>query len=275
MQQLASYQQGKLILWAWVSRGLTSFEQVADWYHAGNLELAKDFMKRTKGMMAGLCHLEEAPTVDTDKGKELAAAASSATLNGESHTWWEIFDLESEDPTPIPLPSWFQLPLDHVILTWWRELETWARRTKERLAAGKGELPPKMLTTYNNWLGAPTRTLVLDKRRQQTQVISGFRLATARSGAFDLCPAIPCLMQRCLKWWTTFQRQWLAGMSPGLRQTRTRTRTGRSLMRPSWRTCRFRRGPIWRTCRQRVDNHLFMTLMTVTLATKQRLAVQP
>ena len=71
--------------------------------------------------MLDLCHLDAAPEVDTDKDSALVSLATSNTLQGETHTWWAITDPEDSQPTPVASPSWFQLPIDEVILTWKRE----------------------------------------------------------------------------------------------------------------------------------------------------------
>ena len=112
LQSLKNYQGGKLIQWAWVSRGLTSMEQIAEWHHDGNMEAAKASFEQTRGAMATLYSLDEIPSVEPTGEEDIVAAAETTTLKGELHQFWAINDYENPTAEPIALPSWFQLPID-------------------------------------------------------------------------------------------------------------------------------------------------------------------
>jgi len=166
LQSLKNYQGGKLIQWAWVSRGLTSMEQIAEWHHDGNMEAAKASFEQTRGAMATLYSLDEIPSVEPTGEEDIVAAAETTTLKGELHQFWAINDYENPTAEPIALPSWFQLPIDNVLLTWKRELSVWEERIAKRKANGFGSLAPKMNEAYQQWVSNPTRVLVLDKARK-------------------------------------------------------------------------------------------------------------
>lgn len=166
LQALRQYEGGKLIQWAWVSRGLVTLEKISEWHHGGDMEAATDAMSRVKGAMHHLYNLDEIPSVDPNDQKELVAAAESSTLEGELHQFWAISDPDEPISEPIPLPSWFHLPIDNVLLTWKREHFVWEERKAKREAHGYDTLAPKMKKKYDQWLASPTRLLVLDKKRK-------------------------------------------------------------------------------------------------------------
>ena len=168
LKQLAQYQGGKLLIWSWVSRGFTNLQQIADWRTDGNLEVAKDLMSRTEAGMQALYSLddvcEDGPADDDDDDHE-KAPIQDELLDGEQVTYWAISQPGEENPQPIPLPDWFRVPIDHLILTWRREHHTWQKRIAKRQEQGKDSLTPKMHTAYQEWLKTPERTLILDKKR--------------------------------------------------------------------------------------------------------------
>ena len=172
LQALKTYQNGKLILWSWISRGLTTLEQAAEWYHNGDLECAKDAMKAVRGGMADLYHLDKVPSIEPLD--EIADDQNAhVPLEGELHQFWVIQDQDAPNADPIPLPSWFQLPIDNILLTWKKEHEVWEIRKNKRRANGYGSLAPKMQKAYDRWLDAPTRILVLDKARRAQVMNAG------------------------------------------------------------------------------------------------------
>lgn len=154
-------------MWSWLSRGFTTMSQLATWHFDGDIQAAKKAMERTPDRMNDLYHLDEIPDPSDEVGdaqeSALVAAAESKTLEGESCTFWTISDGVSE---PIPLPDWFQLPSDNILLTWKREHEIWERRKAARLIRGKDSLPPKSQRSYDQWKAEETRVLVLDKKRK-------------------------------------------------------------------------------------------------------------
>ena len=167
LQALKQHEGGKLIQWAWVSRGLVSMEQVANWHHGGDLDAAKEAMSYVRGSMKHLYQLDEIPAVDPEpEHQEQIVAAESCTLEGETHQFWAISDPDIQESDPIPLPEWFQLPIDTTLLTWKREKEIWEERKSKREAQGFDSLAPKMQAAYNEWMSNPTRVLVLDKKKK-------------------------------------------------------------------------------------------------------------
>ena len=141
-------------------------EQVAQWHFEGDVAAATQSMKATKYGMRCLYHLDTIPSVEPEENKDLVTEAAAIPLAGEVHQFWSISDPDSPDSDPLPLPSWFQLPIDNLLLTWRSECRIWDRRIKERQLAGYDQLTPKMQENYQKWLSEPTRVLVLDKVRK-------------------------------------------------------------------------------------------------------------
>ena len=166
LQQIAAYQGGKVLLWSWVSRGLTTMEQVASWYFNDNIEAAKEALSSTPGAMASLCKLDEIPDVDCTAEETQVVQAESSMLDGELSRIWAIEDPEVTDPVPIGLPSWFTTPIDKAVLLWRQEASKWDERIQKRHADGKDSLTPAMQRLYDKWLEDTTRSIVLDKRKE-------------------------------------------------------------------------------------------------------------
>ena len=109
-------------MWSWVSRGFTTIQQLADWHFDGNYEVANQALAKSKDGMAKLYSIEHAfedpEQKDEQDEDEIHGAIIDEPLSGELITYWAITNPEVVDPTPIPLPRWFQLPIDHAILVW-------------------------------------------------------------------------------------------------------------------------------------------------------------
>lgn len=69
LKKIQEYQGGKILMWSWLSRGLTTIEQQAEWNFQGNVEHAKSALQATPGALAELCDLEEVPDVDCSEEK--------------------------------------------------------------------------------------------------------------------------------------------------------------------------------------------------------------
>lgn len=170
LRNLKSYQNGKLITWAWISRGFTSLQQLADWNHNGYLEAAEEHMSRTKDGMESLYNIvkldEDRVDDSNEEGNGEAQPIADIPLAGETVTYWAISDPNVANFNPIPLPKWFQFPIDSICLTWKRENELWQSRIKKRHEQGKDSLAPKSQKLYETWLKTQERVLVLDKKKQ-------------------------------------------------------------------------------------------------------------
>lgn len=147
---------------------------MAAFHHNGNVEVAKEAMSRTRDAMRHLYSLNAIPDELEDGFKESKEALmdqevdadASKPLAGESVTYWAISDPEVLNAVPIPLPDWFQLPIDHVLLTWKRENEIWESRIQKRHEQGKEGLAPKTHQAYGSWLAAVDKVLILDKQKK-------------------------------------------------------------------------------------------------------------
>lgn len=166
LHQLRNYQQGKLIMWSWISRGMVPMQKIAEWHFDNDLQAAELAMSQARDGMAKLYSLDDIPETPSSELPEPQVEDDNIRLEGEAVTFWAIADPNAADAEPIPLPQWFQLPIDNIILTWKKEHEIWGQRLDKRIAQGKNELPPKAKLAYESWMSDSERVLVLDKSKQ-------------------------------------------------------------------------------------------------------------
>ena len=141
--KLGNYEQGKLLIQAWVSR-------MRPWYR---LEAFAD-----DDIGTGECPVRR---ID-------ALAAESNVLAGECVTAWAILN---GDSPPIPLPQWMKNPITRTISLWQKEGDRWQAKLKNRRDMGKNWLPPKQQQEYEKWQETTIRRIVLNKKRE-SQVMS-------------------------------------------------------------------------------------------------------
>lgn len=164
LEQIGKYQGGKLVIQAWVHRGLTSFEDLAAWHHNGSLEAARESLEQTKGAMQKLYSLEDLPALESEN-HEAVIEAEEQLLQGEFASAWAIQAVEGDSP-PIPLPDWFKPAIDRTILVWKREACVWESRMAKRQQNGKDFYTPKQQEEFDAWKSTWTRRILLDKRKQ-------------------------------------------------------------------------------------------------------------
>lgn len=155
-------------------------QEIASWHFDGNMEKATEAMGRLKYGMSKLYSLDDLPELPDEPNEDSAKAiviAESKVLEGESVTFWSISDPDVVDPVAIPLPQWFKLPIDTIVLSWKREYEVWEDRKDKRHQQGKSELPPKSKLAYEKWLEATTKVLILDKKKQAVVKNPGMKSA--------------------------------------------------------------------------------------------------
>ena len=142
---------------------MVKIEQIADWHFNGDIQAAEDAMSRVRNGMAKLYSLDAVP----DEPIPSTDPAEDKPLPGEAVTFWAIADPDAGDAAaPIPLPQWFQLPIDSLLLTWKKEHEIWNKRLEKRQEQGKSELPPAAKAAHQAWMNDSERVLVLDKKKQ-------------------------------------------------------------------------------------------------------------
>lgn len=164
LRKLAQYSNGKVILWSWASRGLIDCEWIADLYHKGDVQAAKDSLACTRGKLAELCKLDSLPLLD---GAEDPPSNNPETemLEGETRCFWAISDSTAAGSAPIPLPLWMRAPIDRAVLVWRGLAAKWQEKIAKRELEGK-ELPPKQRKQYDEFQSSTTRSIVLDKNRK-------------------------------------------------------------------------------------------------------------
>jgi hypothetical protein len=159
LQKLASYADGKLILWSWASRGLISLEWIADLQFKGDVEAATEALSQVKGELAKLCQFDKLPMID---GLNETETPTPAMLEGEVLQYWAISDPSSESEA-IPLPLWMRGSIDKAVLKWRTTAAKWEERIAKRQLEGKTTLAPKQKQAYDEFIATNTRSIVLDK----------------------------------------------------------------------------------------------------------------
>lgn len=177
MKSLRDFDQGRLILWAWASRGMVSKESIAEWKFNGDLAEVNAFLNGSKGSLAALLSLDETPDVTDEHAKALTQEAEGTILAGEAVSHWCLIDLDvassSDSGTqPMPLPGFFKIPVDRTIAVWKKELDDWNKRKEKRMKdKGTDELPPAQKTKYQNWIDhGCTRRILINKSKGQQVV---------------------------------------------------------------------------------------------------------
>lgn len=165
LQKLAEYQDGKLITFAWVSRGMTSLEDLASWRFDGDIAAADAFLQRTPGAMQSLLQLDDIPT-EIDKSTSIdVELAESTLLQGEKTSQWCIQGSEDSSPV-IPLPDWFKPAIDRTIMIWQKE-DHLAAKMEQTAGSGQNRLGSKAGT------GLRALAKYLDKKDHLGQASEG------------------------------------------------------------------------------------------------------
>ena len=84
LQSLKHYQDGKLIMYSWLSRGLVKPQDLASWRFDGDESAVADIMKRTPGAMRELLSLTSLPDVGDEREKQLVEQAGETLLPGRA-----------------------------------------------------------------------------------------------------------------------------------------------------------------------------------------------
>ncbi|CAK9002797.1 Malate dehydrogenase 2 [Durusdinium trenchii] len=166
LTQLKKFGGGKLIMHAWMSRGLVTPEDMASWRFEGSRQALDECMKACRGSMRYLFQLDGIGEDNYDEEAKRITDARNTTLVGEQATGWAIIDQDLPGAEPILLPDWWNLPITRTLSIWQKESDDWQHKFLKRRNEGKTGLPPKAQENYDKWNQCDTRRLVLDKNRQ-------------------------------------------------------------------------------------------------------------
>ena len=172
LKQLQKYENGKLIIAAWLNRGLTSISDLAAWRFDGNVQEVKDQMKHLRGAVAKLMRLEQVPdaaeSADADR-KALTQCAEESLLEGEKVTNWCVRHGSSQ---PIALPDWLRVPVDRTVSIWLSEKNQWdAKIAKRQELHGASTLPPAQHKKYQEWLDKGAKRRILMSKKTHGQIL--------------------------------------------------------------------------------------------------------
>ena len=162
LQCIRDYENSKLVMWAWASRGYATMSDYAKWHFDGDISKAEACMGAVeKGEFTKYVKLEELPALHIlgeDSSHEPLAKPDSGFLNGERvHVWF----VDKGSDGMIPLPTWSSLPIECTIAVWRQEEKAWKDKIQKR--------HPKPLTAhqqkqYDQWVENCTRRIVLDQQ---------------------------------------------------------------------------------------------------------------
>lgn len=162
LQCIKEHERGKLTMWAWLSRGYSTMQDIADWHFGGDLADAQRFMGPVeKGSFAKYVQLRELPVLNLigeHESHAVLAEPDEGFLKGERvHIWF--VDRGSEGM--IPLPHWSSIAIECSIAQWRHEEKTWNQKIAARCPKA---LTPAQQKQYDSWLQSSTRRIVLDQQ---------------------------------------------------------------------------------------------------------------
>lgn len=170
LKQLGNYADGKLIMTAWLNRGLTKLEDLAAWHWDGDIKVAGDHMKHCRHKVIELMSIkglpEESDFIDANS-KAAIEAAESSILEGEKTAHWCLAPVGAP---AIALPNWMRIPIDRTVSIWLSEKAKWDEKIAKRHKT-HATLPKAQNEKYQAWLSdGCIRRIVMNKERQ-TQIL--------------------------------------------------------------------------------------------------------
>ena len=156
-----NYKQGKLIMWAWLSRGLVTVELLAKWHFHGAIEEVWSHMERVRGDLTKLMTMTDGPDAEASACKRKWLNAEGDPDQGARKIW--VYDVDEE--CPKQLPQWWSLDIEIELRSWCSERDAWDDALAARQKQGKEKLAPSKDTEYSRWLiTKQIRRLVFDIR---------------------------------------------------------------------------------------------------------------
>jgi len=165
LQCLRAYENGKIVHWAWSSRGYSTLDDIARWLFHGSTVLAEEFMAPSKKnhLIDQFGKLEKPPALTIlgeDDGRDLPSNPSNLLIGEKVHIWFVDCGIDGM----MPLPHWCSLHIECGISVWKNELRSWQQKIR---AKAPKPLPPAQKKQFDLWVENSTRRIVLD---QQTKM---------------------------------------------------------------------------------------------------------
>lgn len=165
-KQLGKFGGGKLIMHAWLSRGMVTREDMAQWRFDGSMDALTECMKFVRGSMRHLYRLEGIGDEDYSEEAKKITKAENGALVGETAAYWAIIDEDVDGNQHVLLPTWWSVPITRSISIWQKESDDWQQKLTKRRNDGKHDFAPKAKEAYEKWKECHTRRIVLNKKRQ-------------------------------------------------------------------------------------------------------------
>ena len=160
LQTIGSWQHGKILMWAWLSRGYVSDTQLAKWRFKGDLPGFRDAMVKIRGALKQFLHLDTLPEVDVESKKVPWEQAADPQAGEARHAWVVETTNSLNQIEEKALPQYFNIGIDTAISVWVAEADKWTTMINARMAVGM-DLAPKQAKLYTAWQENPVRRHLL------------------------------------------------------------------------------------------------------------------
>jgi len=161
LQAIREYERGKLILWAWSSRGYSTVNEIAEWLFNGNIKEASELLSpMPPGSLTKYIQGKELPALHILGEDKKIQIPDGQFLSGERvHLWF----VDTGKDGMIALPHWFSMPIECCIALWRTEQQNWEEK---KMARHPKPLTPSQQKLYDAWVDNSTRRLVLDQAQR-------------------------------------------------------------------------------------------------------------
>ena len=143
-----NYKQGKLIMWAWLSRGLVTQELLAKWHFDGDIKEVWNHMGKVRGDLTKLMTMTDEVDPEAPARKRKWLEAEGDPEKGSQKIW--VYDVDEE--CPKQLPQWWSIDIEIELRNWCSERDVWDDALAARQKQGFEKLSPSKDKGYSMWL---------------------------------------------------------------------------------------------------------------------------
>ena len=179
---IRNYKQGKLIMWAWLSRGLVTQELLAKWHFDGDIKEVWNHMGKVRGDLTKLMTMtdEVDPEAPARKRKWLEAEGDP---DQGSHKIW-VYDVDEE--CPKQLPQWWSIDIELELRNWCSERDVWDDALAARQKQGFEKLSPGKDKAYSMWLTKRQERRLVFNTKSRTLIKNPAKMAYSTLRKFGI-----------------------------------------------------------------------------------------
>ena len=172
---IRNYKEGKLIHWAWLSRGLVTVEMLAKWHFDGKVEDVWSHMERVRGGLRELMTMMDVSDAHASARKRKWLNAEGDPDQGTRKIW--VYDVDEE--CPKQLPQWWSLDIEIELRNWCSERDAWDDALAARQKQGYEKLTYSKDTQYSSWLCTKQVRRVVFDMRSRTLIKNPAKMAAS------------------------------------------------------------------------------------------------